>query len=114
MVDKNDASNYRKVLEKRICKNKNIFDKYTPELRFITLDFKFLSYLRSILIFSEMKIDLTHINPFLEKDIVNELEYLQKNRCRQRLPRLGEFALRNRRKPARRHRKNRCRPAQKV
>ena len=74
MVDKNDASNYRKVLEKRICKNKNIFDKYTPELRFITLDFKFLSYLRSILIFSEMKIDLTHINPFLEKDIVNELE----------------------------------------
>jgi glucose-6-phosphate isomerase len=74
MVDKNDASNYRKVLEKRICKNKNIFDKYTSELRFITLDFKFLSYLRSILIFSEMKIDLTHINPFLEKDIVNELE----------------------------------------
>ena len=56
----------RKSKEKIVC--------YTLKFKNLSRRFKFFPYLRSILNINRMKIDLTHINPFLEKDIVNELE----------------------------------------
>ena len=57
-----------------MCKSKEKIVCYTLKFKNLSRRFNFFPYLRSILNINRMKIDLTHINPFLEKDIVNELE----------------------------------------
>ena len=47
---------------------------YSFKLKNLSQSFNFLSYLRSILNINRMKIDLSHLNPFLEKDVINRLE----------------------------------------
>ena len=52
----------------------NFFTCYSFKFKNLSQGFNFFPYLRSILNINSMKIDLTHINPFLKKELVNELE----------------------------------------